>query len=135
VRQPRREHAGDADRLVLVAVPPDAPTLPSTAPAPSLISTAPVCGRKAAVRGRARVTKKFGLSLARCARIRLAAPMPTAAHALPVAMSTRNMLAPSSRRATLRWPDASSTATAIGRCPAARAARARRRRCCGPERA
>ena len=40
------------------------------------------------------------------------------ARALPVAMSMRNMPAPSSRCAALRWPAASSTATAIGRGPA-----------------
>jgi hypothetical protein len=62
----------------------------------------------------ARVVKKFGLSFARCASTRLAAPMPTAAHAFPRAMSVRNMLAPSSRCADLRWPDSSMTTTAIG---------------------
>ena len=40
------------------------------------------------------------------------------AHALPVAMSMRNMLAPSWRWALLVCPEASSTTTAIGWWPA-----------------
>src|SRR6185369_9314842 len=58
--------------------------------------------------------KKFGLSLARAASARLDAPMPTAAHALPVATSNLNMLAPSSRCMAFKCPDWSSTTTVTG---------------------
>ncbi len=47
--------------------------------------------------------------------------MLTAAHALPVAISIRNMLAPSSRCTERTWPLSSSTTTAMGRWPLWRA--------------
>ena len=40
--------------------------------------------------------------------------MTEAAHALPMAMSLRNMLAPSSRCSAFTWPASSSTATVSG---------------------
>ena len=95
-------------------MPPLAPAEPTIAPLASRISTPPVCGRNLPCAVAASVTKKFGLSFARPASARLEAPIATAAHALPVATSKRNMLAPSSRCIAFKWPPSSSTTTLTG---------------------
>jgi hypothetical protein len=105
-----------ANRLVSSSspVPPLAPAAPRIAPSASRISTPPICGKNFPCAVAASVMKKFGLSFARAASARLEAPMPTAAQALPVATSNRNMLAPSSRCIALRCPASSRTTTVTG---------------------
>src|SRR3990170_5364616 len=95
-------------------VPPLAPAAPMIVPSLSLISAAPVCGRNLPPAVAASVMKKLGLSLARLKSALLEAPIATDAHALPFAMSRRNMLAPSSRCADLMLPESSSTTTPSG---------------------
>jgi len=91
---PSREPPGGAGEP---GVPPLAPAAPKMLPSASRIKTPPGWGRNLPCAVAASVTKKFGLPLARLASARLEAPMATAAHALPIATSKRNMLAPSSR--------------------------------------
>jgi hypothetical protein len=59
----------------------------------------------------------FGFSLARAAIARLEEPIAADAHALPNAMSKRNMLAPSWRCAATTLPDGSTTTIVKGGTP------------------
>ena len=78
-------------------------------------------GQKLAPCGGCQRTVKVRISFARSPIVRLEVPIPMEAQALPVAISTRNMLAPSSRCSARRFPDSSRTTTAIGRYCLARA--------------
>jgi hypothetical protein len=76
VDQARGLHAGDADRLVLVAVPPLAPTAPSTLADGILDHDRARLRQELALGVAASATKKFGLSLARSASCGWTRPCP-----------------------------------------------------------
>src|SRR5262249_30864801 len=95
---------------------PLAPMAPSMSPLRSLISAPPGCGTSLPPEAAIRPAKKVGFSFDRLPSERLDAPIATAPHALPWAMSNRNMVALSSRcTATICPPSSTTTRTSGGR--------------------
>lgn len=73
------------------------PTAPMISPSSERMRTPPGLGNRRPLDATASAATKLGLSLAFLARERLDSPIAIAPQALPIAMSGRNMLAPSSR--------------------------------------
>src|SRR5216110_1502622 len=105
---------------------PETPTAPITAPPASLTSTPPGTGTTRPSDMALRAPKKgtsWGCSAIRRASARVPTPIPSAPHALAIAIWGLTIPAPSSRANALRWPPASRTATANGAQLVARAFR------------